>query len=263
MKVQELFDIHKVLRSSIKYCPYSNGIDSIFIDYKEKFYGLQNSEIESIKIYLSHNEDRWFVFYLLNVINSLPEDLFKPVLTAILSFGRDSWRHGSTYDNMARLYGFEKVELYLQGEFVRSYSDIYKKSIVDAMWRNSYSKPYVIPDDDLDFITVFKYVWKDNCYQFLEFIPDSQEEAKQMFNNQEILIQNRYRLLLEHFLNHQISPEFFHDCSVVLPRRRATLKDENLELFDKLVEKLRDIKNNNKSNFSLYLNNPTNNWHWI
>jgi hypothetical protein len=263
MKVPELFNIYKELRSSIKYCPYRNGIDSIFVDYKEKFNGFQNSEIETLEVYLSHNEDRWFVFYLLNVIYSSPEELFEPLMTSILSFGCDSWRYGSTYDNMARLYGFEKVELFLQQKFDQSYSDIYKRSIVDAMWRNSYSKPYVIPDDDLDFITVFRYVWKDNWYQFLEFIPDSQEEARKMLNDQEILIQNRYRLLLEHFLKHQISPEFFQDCSVVLPRRRESYKNENIGLFDKLIGKLRLIKNENNSNFSQYLKNPVNKWEWI
>ena len=119
------------------------------------------------------------------------------------------------------------------------------------------------PDDDLDFITVFRYVWKDNWYQFLEFIPDSQEEARKMLNDQEILIQNRYRLLLEHFLKHQISPEFFQDCSVVLPRRRESYKNENIGLFDKLIGKLRLIKNENNSNFSQYLKNPVNKWEWI
>ena len=69
MKVPELFNIYKELRSSIKYCPYRNGIDSIFVDYKEKFNGFQNSEIETLEVYLSHNEDRWFVFYLLSGVN--------------------------------------------------------------------------------------------------------------------------------------------------------------------------------------------------
>ena len=262
MTIKDAFQFYRENNFKFSYRPDFHIYNEFLLEIQKSNNITSEGFIEGVLSFLSHNEDRWFLFHLLTVIDELPDELFIPIMNSILSIGFDNCPT-ILYDNIARLYGFEKVELYLQDEFTRSYSEIYKKSIVEAMWRISYSIPYIIPDDDLDFITFRKYVWVKNSYQFLEFIPDSQEEAKQMFNNQEILIQNRYRLLLEHFLNHQISPEFFHDCSVVLPRRRAILKDENLKLFDKLVEKLRDIKNNNKSNFSLYLNNPINNWHWI
>jgi len=262
MTIQDAFQFYRENNSKFSYRPDFHVYNKLLLEIQNTNNITSECFNEDILSYLTHNEDRWFVFHLLTVIDELPEELFIPIMNSILSIGFDNCPT-ILYDNIARLYGFEKVELYLQDEFALSYSDIYKRSIVEAMWRISYSIPYIIPDDDLDFITVRRYVWVKNGYQFLEFIPDSQEEGKIMLEKENILIQNRYKLLLEHFLKNEIFPDFFYDCSVVLPRKRTTYKNENVELFKKLVENLRDIKNNSKSNFAIYLNNPVNNWHWI
>jgi hypothetical protein len=263
MTIKQAFEIYKVENGKFKYCPFRNAVDKFFIDNKEELNVLNKNSINEIKSYLKHNEHRWFVFYLLNIVSNLPEELFKPLMNEILSFGGDSWRHGSIYDNMARLYSFEKVEFFLQNEFLNSYSDIYKRAVVEAMWRNSYSIPFVIPDDDINFITEYRYIWKDNCYQFIEFFPESQESAALYLAKQEALIQKRYKILLEYFLNRNIKIEFLHDCSPLLPRKKEKYLNENFKLFDSFVEKLRELKSDKNSSYSVYLSNPSNNWEWI
>jgi len=262
MTIKDAFQFYRENNFKFSYRPDFHIYNEFLLEIQKSNNITSEGFIEGVLSFLSHNEDRWFLFHLLTVIDELPDELFIPIMNSILSIGFDNCPT-ILYDNIARLYGFEKVELYLQDEFTRSYSEIYKKSIVEAMWRISYSIPYIIPDDDLDFITFRKYVWVKNSYQFLEFIPDSQEEAKNILEKEIVLIQKRLKLLITHFLNKDISLEFFQNCSVVLPRKKTAYKNENVELFDKLIKKLRLIKNENNSNFSLYLKNPVNKWEWI
>jgi hypothetical protein len=58
------------------------GKPNVLSQFRRQYQGFDNSEIELLKSFLADNNTKWFVANLISVLDSFPEDLLRPILTA-------------------------------------------------------------------------------------------------------------------------------------------------------------------------------------
>lgn len=100
---------------SIEYSPYMSTNHDLFIDFRNKTKGLLSpDDWKILESYLYEFEKSWFVLYVLNIIEEIPERTINPVLKYIITSLADLDETRLYLQNIVRVKGFLYVENRLQ-----------------------------------------------------------------------------------------------------------------------------------------------------